>query len=148
MSARRSRQRTAVKYELHEHHFVSGPRANGGYAPDGTWLESTFSHSHEGGEVSHRHPNTGPASYVIDKDEWAMRTGMRGGGRKTFTTKPTGEQFPLVELDDSQRSFDIVVCQPTPSKGQPGYIGEGPGIALPMRMVLQFRMRVASVTRG
>lgn len=123
-------------FEVHTHHFISGPRANGGcYSPTGTWMLSKFSHSHEGGDKPHQHPQTGPAAYTIDKDDWFRSTGLRGGGRKKFTVKPSGEQMPIRELEDWQKSFEIIVCDPPKD-----YIGEGPGIGPAARMTLTFRM--------
>lgn len=119
------------EFEVHEHCITSGPRANRGVR---------IVHSHPGGNEPHQHAETGPASYTIDKDEWFAATGLRGGGRKKFTKRPTGEQLPIVELEGWQRSFKVVVCDP-PAE----YIGEGPGIALPARMVLGFGMHVAAV---
>ena len=127
-------------FEIHEHCFVRGPRSRGGYDRKGNWQTGKFSHSHEGGDVPHQHPDTGPAAYTIDKDEWSRKTGLRGGGRKKFTVKPTGEQMPIIELEDWQKSFEIHVAPPPP-----GHQGEGPGIALPMRMVLGFGMKVSKV---
>src|SRR6266487_5014440 len=99
--------------EVHEHTFVSGPRAHGGcYSPRGTWQLSKFSHSHEGGERPHQHPNCGPAAFTIDQADWFRATGLKGGGRKTFTPGPTGEQFPIKELEDWQTSFEVVIVGP------------------------------------
>jgi hypothetical protein len=123
-------------FEVHAHAFVSGPRRNGGYyGRDRHWLPTTFSHSHDGGDRPHQHPETGPATYTIDKDEWFKATGLRGGGRKTFTKRPTGEQFPIVELEDWQKSFEIVIGDPPAA-----YLGEGPGLAPAARMVLGHKM--------
>ncbi|HEU4366777.1 MAG TPA: hypothetical protein VFV05_00955, partial [Methylomirabilota bacterium] len=112
-----------------------GPRAN--------WFgRNSFVHSHEGGDKPHKHEHTGPACYTIDKDDWFRATGLRGGGRKKFTARPTGEQFPVKELEDWQKSFEVVVCDP------PGhYTGEGPGIAPAVRMQLALGMSCA-VRRG
>jgi hypothetical protein len=128
---------TAAKgLEVHRHSFVRGRRANGGcYGPGGAWLLSTFSHSHEGGSAPHQHPDIGPASFTIDKDAWARATGLKGGGRKVFTAAPTGEQFAIVELEAWQTTFEVILGTPTP----PAW-GTGPGVALPLRMVLQFGM--------
>lgn len=118
----------ARRLELHSHSFISGPRANGG--------SGTIKHSHDGGEAPHQHPNCGPAQYVIDQDEWALATGgMKGGARKQFTDAPTGEQLPIVELEDWQKSFTVVVCDPPK-----GFEGTGGGDAAAARMVLGFRM--------
>jgi hypothetical protein len=133
--------KAAKRLEVHAHSIIRGKRANGGcYSPRGVWLTSTFSHSHEGGDRPHQHTTTGPASYTIDMDQWFKATGLRGGGRKTFTVKPSGEQFAIRALAPWQTRFELIVGDPLPGKGQPGYIGEGPGIALPLRMVLGFGM--------
>lgn len=120
--------------EVHEHSFVSGPRS-GGHYENNAWHTGTFSHSHEGGDVRHEHPHTGPASYTIDKDDWARATGLRGGGRKKFTAKPSGEQMPIVQLGAADASFQVIVCDPSPDQR-----GDGPGMALPMRLMKQFKM--------
>jgi hypothetical protein len=135
MPQRSAAARAEGRYEVHVHCFVSGPRANG--------AAYKFNHSHEGGETPHQHPETGPASYAIDQDQWARRTGLRGGGRKTFTAKPTGEQLPIQPLEDWQKSFNIIVCEPPPT-----FVGEGPGLALAERMVQQFGMHVGRVIDG
>lgn len=111
-----------MKLEVHEHWYPKGPCGR------------RLIHSHEGGSVPHQHPDTGPGSYTIDKDEWERATGLKGGGKKKFTAKPSGEQAPIVELEDWQKSFVVVVGSPVSSSG------EGPGIALPLRMALQFGM--------
>jgi hypothetical protein len=116
-----------VKLEVHEHSYTSGPRAN---RPG-----SKFSHSHEGGDVPHQHPATGPGCYTIDKDAWFRATGLCGGGRKKFTAKATGECLPIRELEDWQKSFVVVVGPPTPER-----MGAGPDVALPARMILSFGM--------
>jgi hypothetical protein len=127
---------TPGKLEVHEHAFVRGPRSRRA----GT---HHFVHSHEGGDVPHQHPDTGPARYTIDKDGWLRETGLRGGGRKKFTVRPTGEQFPRLELEPWQTEFEIA-AQPR-VKTKPGeQVFEGPGIALPLRMILGFRMKVAA----
>jgi len=126
--------------EVHSHCFVSTRRAFGCYGKDGKWDTGTFSHSHAGGNVPHEHPHTGPAFYTIDKDDWYRSTGLRGGGRKKFTAKPSGEQFPIVALEPWQTTFELIIGTPTPRKGEPGYAGEGPGIALPLRLIKSFGM--------
>lgn len=124
------------QFEVHRHTFVSGPRANGHYERDGQWHTGTFSHSHDGGHVGHEHPHTGPACYTIDKDDWFRTTGLRGGGRKTFTPQPTGEQFPIVALTPEQQTFEVrIVGHHDPAKGN------GPGIALPARIAFAFKLR-------
>jgi hypothetical protein len=80
-------------FEVHEHTFLSGPRAK--FSP-----AERLVHSHEGGERPHQHAEVGPATYTIDKDDWFRLTGFRGGGKKTFTKRPSGEQLPIVELED------------------------------------------------
>ncbi len=89
-------------------------------------------HAHEGGDQPHQHPDCGPAFY--------------GYRKPTFRGKPTGEQRPWKDLEDWQRSFEIhVVGPPTPSKGQPGYVGEGPGLLPVERMVHGFKMRISRI---
>ncbi len=117
------------RLEIHEHHFVSGPRSHK------TWCWD-FKHSHLGGNIPHQHPDTGPACYTIDKDEWLRATGgVKGGGRKQFTGKPSGEQMEWVELEECQKSFKIIVCDP------PDPTGQGGADLAAARMMLAFRMR-------
>mgnify|MGYP001615278732 CR=1 FL=1 len=127
--------------EVHSHVFVSGPRANGMFIRSEQKTTSEFSHSHEGGDVPHSHPDTGPACYTIDKDDWMRATGMRGGGRKKFTDNPTGLQLPIVELEKWQTEFEIHISDPPPD-----FEGQGAGIAPAARMCLAFGMKVASIT--
>lgn len=89
-----------LRLEIHEHHFVSGPHTKG--------FVQKFSHSHAGGEIPHQHPDTGPSAYTIDKDEWRKATGLRGGGRKEFSAKPTGEQMQWMPLTYEQSHFTVV----------------------------------------
>lgn len=125
-------------YEVHEHIFVSGPRSNGMFIQKTQKTTSHFSHSHPGGDQPHRHEHTGPASYTIDQDDWFRATGTRGaaGSRKRYTAKPSGEQLPIRELEDWQKSFKVVVCDPPP-----GFVGTGGGDLAAARMALTFRMR-------
>lgn len=84
--------------EIHEHAFIpeSGPTR-------------TIAHSHEGGEGAHRHRHCGPARYTIDKEAWAAATGgLKGGGRKAYTAKPSGEQMPAIALTDDERTFAVI----------------------------------------
>jgi hypothetical protein len=122
-------------YQVHEHHIISGPRANGGaYNRAGVWESSKFTHAHEGGDRPHQHRDCGPAFYGHLRQQ------------PTFSAKPTGEQRPWQDLEDWQRSFEIhVVGPPSPSKGQPGYIGEGPGTLPAERMIRGFKMRVRRI---
>jgi hypothetical protein len=126
----------AAKLEVHEHSFITGPRANK------EWLRKLV-HSHPGGDVPHKHPETGCGSYTIDKDEWFRATGLRGGGRKKFTVRPSGEQLPAIPRTAEENSFEIVVAAPDPDQR-----GAGPGIALPMRLILALGMRVSAVRRA
>jgi hypothetical protein len=126
-----------VVLEEHEHCFIRGRSQYAGTA------RGRLVHSHTGGDRPHKHPDTGPASYTIDADEWARSTGLRGGGRKKFTQTPTGDQFPIVELEEWQRSFDIVVLASPEHLG-----GQGPGLALPLRLILANKLTVNSVTDG
>lgn len=115
--------------EVHEHHYITGPRANG--------LRSKFAHSHDGGDKPHTHPDTGPSAYTIDKDDWFRSTGLRGGGRKKFTKNPTGEQIETVI--PYERSFRVVFCDPPHPPGHPPD-ATGPGEALPLRIAKTFKM--------
>ncbi len=128
-----------MAHEVHEHFFIGGPRSRWAGQPQGKLV-----HSHEGGDRPHQHPDTGPASYTIDKEEWLRTTGLFGGGRKTFTKAPTGEQLPLAELEDWQKSFEVIVGDP--AMGSQFKEHHGPGLALPMRMALGFKMQVSNVT--
>ncbi|MCC8949322.1 hypothetical protein H8A97_30525 [Bradyrhizobium sp. Arg62] len=119
------------KLEVHEHTIISGPRANRGLS---------IVHSHEGGSEPHQHPHTGPASYTIDRDEWLKATGMCGGGRKRFTKTPEGEQLPIDDLEDWQKTFEIHVGPPPP-----GFEGTGGGMVTATRMILAHRMTVSNV---
>lgn len=55
-------------------------------------MGSGFAHSHEGGDVPHEHPDTGPASF---------------GRMEKFTARPNGEQVPLVKTEP--QTFDVFV---------------------------------------
>jgi hypothetical protein len=123
--------------EVHEHWFVSGPRASSPY-PEVRHI----CHSHPGGTIPHQHPNMGPASYTIDKDEWLAKTGLRGGGKKKFTAQPSGEQFAWVALTPEQNTFELHIVGPAMRTKQ---YGDGPGIALPLRMILGHGMRMRVV---
>jgi hypothetical protein len=107
-------------------------------------MGSNFAHSHEGGDVPHSHPDTGPASYTIDKDAWARATGLRGGGRKRFTARPNGEQFPLVPQEP--QSFDVFILDSALIAGVDGKLrpitpsDEISGGMVAERMQLQFAM--------
>lgn len=120
-----------MKLEVHEHCFVSGSRAR-------SW-DYKFEHSHEGGDGPHRHEHTGPASYTIDKDDWFARTGLKGGGRKSFTSRPKGEQLPTLPLEAGQGEFEVVMTDP-PSV-PPGFDGQGGGHVAMERMLQAHRMR-------
>lgn len=117
-----------AKLEVHEHSCIRSTRK--------------IVHSHEGGDVRHRHDRFGPATYTIDKDAWLAATGLRGGGRKKYTAQPTGEQLPIIEVTDLESSFDITVV------GEPCAEQTGPGLALPNRMILGHKMRVGRVVVG
>lgn len=100
------------RFEVHAHSYVSGPHGRGGhYHDDGSWHASEkVSHSHDDGDVPHRHPDTGPATFTIDKDEWFMATGLKGGGRKKFTKKPSGEQLDYIEPTQDELTFRVLIC--------------------------------------
>lgn len=120
-------------YEVHEHCFVSGPRAK--VAP------VSFTHSHEGGDRPHRHPDTGSATYTIDKDEWRRQTGMVGGGRKKFTKRPTGEQLPLVTLTPEETHFEVIGFDPP--NVPTGFKGTGSGTHPVIRMMMAHKLTPA-----
>jgi hypothetical protein len=69
------------RYEQHEHWYVGGNRPH-------------VKHAHEGGELPHQHAELGPAAY--------------SGRKATVRTRPTGPQFPAVELAEWQRTFRVV----------------------------------------
>lgn len=117
----------APKFEVHEHCFISGPRAN-------RW-DYKFEHSHPNGDVPHTHEHTGPSSYTIDKDEWLRMTGLSGGGRKKFTAKPLGLQLVAIPRAAEDSAFEIIVCDPP---APPDFEGEGGGHHAAARMVLAF----------
>jgi hypothetical protein len=131
--------RALARLEVHEHHFISGPNANK------TWL-SKFEHSHEGGDKPHEHADaahrTGPGAYTIDKDEWFERTGLRGGGRKKYASKPTGPQLPLVSVDAPR--MRVVIVGDGGAAAARGASGAGFGAV--HRMVLALGAKVESVT--
>lgn len=119
-------------FEVHEHSIISGPKENRG---------EKIVHSHEGGDIPHKHEHTGPATYTIDQDDWSRATdGVAGGGRKRFTQKPEGEQLPRIELEDWQKGFEIH-HGPAP----PGFEGTGGGHLAAARMTLAFKMTVSNI---
>jgi hypothetical protein len=124
------------RLELHEHWYISGPRANCG---------KRLFHSHEGGDRPHAHETaehrTGPGAYTIDKGEWFARTGLRGGGRKKFSDKPTGEQFPVVFVEAPQ--IKVVIVGDGGAAAARG--ASGPGLAVVDRLQLAVKARVVSV---
>lgn len=65
--------------EVHEHRRITGKGP------------ASVKHSHP--DPLAAHPEHGPATFTIDRDEWAWRTGLRGGGRKRFTVRPVGPQL-------------------------------------------------------
>lgn len=129
----------SAKLEVHEHYIISGPNAHK------TWLNK-FSHSHEGGDKPHEHDDgvhrTGPGAYTIDKDDWFLRTGLRGGGRKKFTKKAAGQQMPLVHIEPPR--IDIVIVGDGGVAAARG--ASGPGLDPVHRMQLAMKAKVASVT--
>ena len=73
---------------VHEHHWVSGPRANG--------IASTFEHAHELPSKYHRHPCTGPGhSYT-----WKA------------AKKPRGEELRFIGPEPGEDTFKVVM-EPT-----------------------------------
>lgn len=111
-----------ARYQVHEHSVL-----NSHLSPT-----PKIVHAHARGDEPHQHPGCGPAFY--------------GHRKYTFSAKPKGEQRPWQGLEDWQGSFEIhVVGPPSPSKGQPGYIGEGPGTLPAERMIHGFKMRVSRI---
>ena len=129
------------RLEVHEHTYVSGPNANRSPC-------RKVVHSHADGTRPHQHPDTGPATYTIDKDEWFSKTGLIGGGRKKYTASPSGEQLPIVELEDWQRSFDIIIDEESLERfhRESASPVTGPGLAPAFRMILGHGMTVNNVT--
>lgn len=126
--------RKPATLEVHSHCIISGPLAN-------IIGRNEIIHSHEGGDGSHEHPNCGPSSYTIDKDDWFRLTGgMDGGGRKKFTRQPTGEQLPLVPRTAEQSQFEVIICDPPDNFG-----GQGAGISPVARMLLGCKMNVVRI---
>lgn len=126
------------RLEVHEHLFVRGPRAKRG---------DRIFHSHPGGETPHRHPETGPACYTIDMDEWAALTGLKGGGRKEFTPQPSGERLDLVPLSPEESGFTVTILGTMPKTV--GGEQEGGGIYAMSRMMLGHGLRpIFSVVQG
>ncbi|HEY3495343.1 MAG TPA: hypothetical protein VGK73_11680 [Polyangiaceae bacterium] len=126
------------KLEVHEHCYVTGPNAHNS-------VRYKFEHSHEGGDVPHVHEDsvhrTGPGCYTIDKDDWFRRTGLRGGGRKKFTSKPSGVQLPVVRVDPPK--IRVVIVGDAGAAAARGC--EGPGADPIHRMQLAFGAEVESV---
>ena len=122
--------RNNAGHEVHEHSYITGPNAN--------ICGRKLVHSHEGGDVPHKHEHTGPAARTIDKDEWYAATGLKGGGRKKFTKRPTGPQLPTIVVEPP--TFEIIVV------GAPNTAATGPGDAVPHRLRLAFGARVTRVT--
>lgn len=86
---------TTENFELHSHHFVSGPRSTAHYDRSGKWIEAKFTHSHPGGGIPHTHPATWPAFY--------------GYRQPKVTAKPKGEQFDWVAIPEEEQSFDLII---------------------------------------
>lgn len=123
--------RVPATLEVHSHCVIKGRRAN-------IIGRNEIIHSHEGGGVSHEHPDCGPSSYTIDKDDWFRLTGgMQGGGRKEFSRQPTGEQLPLVKRTPEQNQFEVIICDPPENFG-----GEGAGMSPVARILLGCKMNV------
>lgn len=129
-----------VRLELHEHCYITGPNSRCAGTERGRLV-----HSHEGGDRPHVHENeihrTGPASYTIDAKQWARATGMRGGGKKSFTREPIGPQLPLREIEPPQ--IRVVVVGDGGASAAGGSTGAGDAPVL--RMMLGLKAQVASV---
>jgi len=129
--------RRPTGFEVHEHWYITGQKAR--------ISGSRLNHSHAGGNLPHVHEDeiqrTGPGAYTIDRDAWMRETGLRGGGRKRFTSKPTGEQLPIVAVSPPQ--IDVVIV----GDGGAAIAGaaQGPGTAPIVRLCLGMLAEVASV---
>lgn len=119
-----------MRLEVHEHSYISGPNAH----ISGRGLV----HSHAGGDKPHDHEHTGPSTYTIDKDEWFRATGLKGGGRKKFTSKPSGEQLPMRTV--LAPTFDVIIHDSAVPAG-----ASGPGLAPIARLEQAFGARVGRV---
>lgn len=112
-----------MTFEKHTHSFIEGPQSG-----------RPIEHSHDEGSRGHRHPDTGPAMFVIDAAWWEAETGMKGGGEKVFTRMPAGEQLEYVEREPQEARFFVVFGKSA--------LGVAPGPASPAvaRMALSFDM--------
>lgn len=113
------------RFEVHEHHYVSGPNANRG---------RTIVHSHFGGNAPHTHPETGPSVFTIDRHDWRRTTGITLPRKqaKKFTDEPKGPQLPATAYN---ADFEVIVT----GKNPPGWKGEGGGHLAMARMALTFK---------
>lgn len=86
---------TAKTLRVHEHAFIGGPRAHrsGKGWPEG--MGPDLVHSHEGGDLPHSHPDTGPASFTL--------------GKPQMTARPNGDQLPYIKTDPKDLVFDVFV---------------------------------------
>lgn len=81
---------------VHSHCYVSGKLAHGCYR-NGEWFTGTFTHTHEGGDVPHTHPQTGPSFF-----------GHRGV--RKYAKKIQGEQFSeTIPLTEEENTFELIV---------------------------------------
>jgi hypothetical protein len=136
-----SKRKGTGRFEIHEHWYVSGPKSRLSPGP-------RLVHSHEGGNTPHDHSQTGPGCYTIDRDEWSARTGLRGGSRKKFTDKPTGEQLPQRSRTDEENSFDVIIvgdAGAAASRGANGPVANNGTLLVPERLKQAFGMKVRSV---
>lgn len=86
---------TGNGYAAHEHHYVSGPLSRAGYR-GGVWCDTHFTHSHEGGDQGHLHPDCGPAFY------------QRGVARAKRMKKPSGPHLEYVERTEQESTFRVI----------------------------------------
>lgn len=75
-------------YERHEHSYITGPESRKPRKPGAPELV----HSHEGGDMPHSHPDTGPSRY----------------GQNKLTKLPKGPQLELVEHTPERGSFRVI----------------------------------------
>lgn len=89
-------------YAVHDHAIIRGPRSHRlGNWPAGTG--SKIVHSHEGGEVAHTHPDTGPCHL--------------SGGKAKSTARPNGEQLTYVKTDSADLVFDLFILDSAVAMG-------------------------------
>lgn len=107
---------------VHDHAFVSGPRSRFS-GPRGEIV-----HSHEGGDVAHTHPDTGPCHLA--------------GTKPKFTARPNGEQLPYVKTDPASLVFDLYILDSARKMGDLS-VGSAGNYGDPFLMPAAERMKSA-----